>query len=90
MQDKDNINPNKVLKAIISKENRMKDPFRMKKTVQFCIALSDSEDDAPAHGSVVGEDEEADDGFRCGMCPECGNFWNNRDVDCSCDDRMSD
>ena len=58
MNDKD-LNPNKVLKAIISKENRMKDPFRVKKTVQFVITMSDSEDDVPAQGSVVGE-EEAD------------------------------
>ena len=49
-----------MLKAIISKENRMKDPFRVKKTVQFVIQMSDSEDDAPANTSVVGEDEEAD------------------------------
>ena len=59
MNDKD-LNPNKVLKAIISKENRMKDPFRVKKTVQFVITMSESEDEVPAQGSVVGEEEEAD------------------------------
>ena len=33
---------NKQLKAIIAKENRMKDPFRVKKNVTFVIALDDS------------------------------------------------
>ena len=34
------------------------------------------------------EDEEEGDEFRCGICSDCGNFWNNHDVDCGCEDRM--
>ena len=36
---------NKQLKTIIAKENRMKDPFRVKKNVTFVIALDDSADE---------------------------------------------
>ena len=35
----------KRLKAILTKENKIRDPFRVKKSVQFMIALSGSDDD---------------------------------------------
>ena len=38
-------NPNKQLKAIIAKENKIKDPFRIKKAVTFMINLTQSESD---------------------------------------------
>ena len=39
-------NPTQQLKAIISKENKIKDPFRIKKAVTFMINLTQSESDA--------------------------------------------
>ena len=44
----------KILKAILTKENKIRDPFRVKKSVQFMIALSASEDED--------EDEEVGEG----------------------------
>ena len=47
----------KTLKAIIMNENRMKDPFRIKKGVTFMIALDGDDNEEESGGEDNTEDE---------------------------------
>lgn len=56
-------NPNKQLKAIIAKENKIKDPFRIKKAVTFMINLTQSEsDDDEDDEEKTNQDQSAGNG----------------------------
>ena len=55
-------NPNKQLKAIIAKENKIKDPFRIKKAVTFMINLTQSESDDDEDEEETNQDQSAGNG----------------------------
>ena len=55
-------NPNKQLKAIIAKENKIKDPFRIKKAVTFMINLTQSESDEDEEDGEENKDQSASNG----------------------------
>ena len=48
----------KQLKAIIAKENKMKDPFRTKKQVTFVINLASEDDEEDAQSAKSGDENK--------------------------------